>query len=214
MPFYGDQTFGSRLVRNLHMKRSCCIVSNLVKGFETVEEMNTFIVEEVKKASVRHTFNVSADASDLESYLMIRVWTSIMNNPTYQTERGVRMVIKSRVTNFFNSPSNYNSDIDLFSTLTNADDEGSETAFEERFVATDASVEDKVIDGNSGHAFLDSLSAEHKKILELKVDGYNQKDICAIVYPTMAYESSRKKIQRAMKAIMELALDFGLEEEF
>ena len=187
-------------------------MSNLVKGFENNEDMNNFVVEEVRKASVRHTFNVSADSSDLESYLMIRVWTSVMNNPQYQTERGVRMIIKSRVTNFFNSPSNYNSDIDLFSTLTRSDSEGSETAFEDKFVAQDDSVEDKVINGYSGLAFLASLSDEHKQILELKVDGFNQKDICSIVYPTMAYESSRKKIQRSMKAIMESALDFGLED--
>lgn len=189
-------------------------MEKIVKGFDNKAEMEQFILDEVRKASVRHTFNIGTDSSDLESYLMIRVWTSVMNNPQYQTERGVRMIIKSRVTNFFNSPTNYNSDIDLFSTLTSSDNEGSETAFEEKFVATEASIEDSLIARESGQGFLDSLCAEHRHILELKVDGYNQKDICSIVYPNMAYESSRKKIQRAMKAIMELALDFGLEEEF
>lgn len=189
-------------------------MGTIVKGFENNEEMNSFILDEVRKASVRHTYNIGTDSSDLESYLMLRVWTSVMNNPSYQTERGVRMIIKSRVTNFFNSPTNYNSDVDLFSTLTSSDNEGSETGFEEKFVVQDASLEETIIDGNGGQAFIETLSDEYRQILELKVDGYNIKDICSIVYPEMAYESSRKKVNRAVAKIMDLALDFGLEDEF
>lgn len=186
--------------------------SSIVKGFDTKAEMEQFILDEVRKASIRHTFNNGTDASDLESYLMIRVWTSVMNNPTYQNERGVRMIIKHRVTNFFNSPTNYNSDVDLFSTLTSSDNEGSETSFEEKYVASSTPFEDSLIERESGQGFLGTLCVEHRKILALKVDGYNIKDICEIVYPNMAYESSRKKVKRAMDKITELALDFGLED--
>lgn len=185
---------------------------NVLKGFNNKEEMELFIFEEVKKSAKRQTAGRWFDASDLESYLMIKVWAEVTNNAHMQNEAGIRRIIKLRSTDFFKSPKNIGRDYSNFSAMSMSDDEGSETAFEETFADNAPSVEEVVINGNDGQGFMESLKDEYRQILELKVDGFNQKDICAIVYPDMAYESSRKKIQRAMKAIAELALDFGFED--
>lgn len=185
------------------------IMEKMVKGFATKQELEVFIFEEVQKSAKRQTAGRWFDASDLESYLMIKVWAEVMNNAHMQNEAGVRRIIKLRSVDFFKSPKNIGRDYSNFSAMGMSDDEGSETAFEETFVDNAPSVEDTVINSKDGQEFLVTLKEDYRRILELTVDGYNQKDICGIVYPTMAYESSRKKVQRAMKEIGELALDFG-----
>ena len=177
--------------------------------FTTIEEMNEFLVSEVKKASKRASYNSNVNEADLESYLMIRVWTHVMNNEKYQTVTGIRQVIKSRVINFLKSPTNHHSDVDVFSSLSSSDDEGNESDYE---VIHHAQIEDTVIDGNLGQAFLTTLSDTHRQILELKIDGFQVKEIASVVFPNHSYESARKSVNRNLKAITELALDFGLEE--
>src|SRR5574339_66928 len=114
-------------------------MTTLTNTFTSIEEMNDFIVAEVKKASKRASYNNSVNADDLESYLMIRVWTHVMNKEKYQTVTGVRQVIKSRVINFLKSPTNHHSDVDVFSSLSSSDDEGNESDYE---VVHHAEIED------------------------------------------------------------------------
>lgn len=185
-------------------------MNNTVKEFKSTEEMAAYILAEVQKASIRFAHNNNFDATDLESFLVSNVWFTVIKNPAYQNPRGIHQIIKTRTLNFLESPTNRNIDVDLFSTLARNDDEGNEVAFEETFVANGVSVEESVISDNDESDFISSLSETHRRILELKVEGYNQKDICQLVYPTLAYESARKKIQRDMKVIERLATEFGL----
>ncbi len=185
---------------------------NGLKGFNTTEEMTLFLFNEVRRTAKRQTSGKWFDAEDLESYLMIKVWTAISNNVNLQNEAGIRRVIKLRSIDFFKSPKNNGRDFSFFSDLESSDDEGNSQSFEECFASNQTSVEDTVINGNDGQGFLSTLSDVHRQILELKMDGYNQKDICSIVYPTLSYEGARKSVQRQMKAITELALDYGFED--
>jgi DNA-directed RNA polymerase specialized sigma24 family protein len=180
--------------------------------FATTEEMDKFIFTEVKRVANRQTAGRYFDASDLESYLMVRVWNEITVNPHLQNEAGIRRVTKLRSIDFFKSPKNNHRDYSNFSALSASDNEGNEQAFEETFNSGSASIDDTVIDGNLGDAFLATLSDKHRQILELKIDGFDIKEIASIVFPELSYESSRKSVRRNLQAITELALDFGLEE--
>lgn len=203
-----------------------------LNGFTNAEEMESFIVSEVQKASKRKTIGTRNDSSDLESYLMIRVWNFVMNNPKYQTQKGVRQVINSRVTNFFNSSNN--SDDLTFSALTSSDDEGSETDFESTFVTGETTIDTTVVESELLNGFLNTLTDRQRLIVELRagiLESLNAEQY-AIASAIMTKQSAkvagevylsnsdiakivgihRNHITKNLNAISEKALDFGLEE--
>lgn len=202
-------------------------------GFTNAEEMESFIVSEVQKSSRKSTLGTRHDSSDLESFLMIRVWNFVKKNEKYQTKKGIRQVIKTRTLDFFKSPVQ-NSEELTFSALTSSDDEGSETDFESTFVTGEATIDTTVVESELLNGFLNTLNDRQRLIIELRagiLESLNAEQY-AIASAIMTKQSAkvagevylsnsdiakivgihRNHITKNLNAISEKALDFGLEE--
>lgn len=210
-------------------------------GFTNAEEMEVFIFNQVQKASKKFAIGTRHDSSDLESYLMIRVWNFITKNPKYQTPKGVNQAIKSRATNFFNSSEN--SEDLTFSALSSQDDEGSETDFESTFDTQSPSIDSTVVESELLNGFLNTLSLKQRQVVELRagiLDSlsaeqltiakaiitakqakeswsgavFTNTDIAGIINGSMKPTPTQRKNlqQKTLPSIVEKALDFGLED--
>lgn len=204
-----------------------------VNGFTNAEEMEIFIFNEVQKASRKFTVGTKHDSSDLESYLMIRVWNFVTKKPRYQTKKGIRQVIKTRTLDFFKSPIQNSEDL-TFSAMTSSDDEGSETDFESTFVTGEATIDTTVVESELLNGFLSTLNSRQRLIVELRAGILSSltSEQFTVASEIMKKQSAKKSgevylsnsdianivgihrnhITKNLNAIAEKALDFGLEE--
>lgn len=203
-------------------------------GFTSTEEMELFLFEEVKRNARRSTASSFHNADDLESYLMVSVWNFVTKNEKYQTQKGIRQVIKTRTLDFYKSPKQ-NPDHLTFSALGSQDDEGSETDFESTFNSGDVTIDATIVDAELLNGFLASLNDRQRLIVELRagiissLDSEQMRTFEEIISKQQSTKKAgevylsnsdiakivgihRNHITKNLNAISEKALDFGLEE--
>lgn len=212
----------------------------MTNTYNTLEEMVEFMMVEVKKTSKRSAINSSYnfDASDLESYIMVRAYEYILKydaskNPNF--EAYIRGLINQFKMNFLKSPNNVHSDVDTFSALSSQDDEGSETDFESTFVTGEVSLDTTVVEAELLNGFLATLNRNQRLIVELRagiISSLTVEQLSTFESIVSKQGSSKKAgnvylsnsdianivgihrnhVTKNLNAIAEKALDFGLEE--
>lgn len=211
----------------------------MTNTYNTLEVMVEFMMAEVKKVSKRSavTSSYSFDSSDMESYITVRAYEYILKydakkNPNF--EAYIRGLINKFKMNFLKSPNNVHSGVDVFSSLSSQDDEGSETDFESTFNTNEVSLQDTVCDNTLLNGFLDTLSSRQRTIVELRagiLESLNAEQM-AVATSILSKQSAkvagnvyfsnsdianiigihRNHVTKNLSAIVEKALDFGLEE--
>jgi hypothetical protein len=180
--------------------------------YGSLEWVSYYTLEVMKRYASRSAIGTYHNASDIEDYLMEYAYEYIMDNPRFQSEKGIRQVVKSRITDYFKSPTQNLTNTYSFSALSSQDDEGSEVDFESSHVEESTIFSDSSVDSLQLKAFLCSLSEKHRTILLMDSNNFDFREIGEAVFPDLSYSSARKSVQRNLKQITELALDFGLEE--
>lgn len=168
-------------------------------------QLAEMIMKEAKRYAHKET--KSCDKSELESYLISKVWAYIADKESYQNIRGIRQCIKSHGLNWFKKRKRINHREIVWSRF-DRNGYGNRTESYISFIDVNRpeNFEEIVIPSVMMDEFLSRVNVKQLNIISLTLDGYSVNEIAEEL------NIHRNTVRNTFKQIKELALDFGIEE--